>query len=472
MPSVCRSSVFEHAPEHARKRAPASCAVADELLGLEGLRLLAFDRLAPSVDAEHPRGLLRLTIQTDPPAIVACHRCGVLTADHGRREHRLADAPAFGTPVQLIWRKRRWRCREPRCPAGAWSEEHPALPVRAKLTARAVAWATQTLRWDDSTVSALARQLGVDWHTLMKAIRAHAADNLDGEPARGARLAGVDTLGVDEHIWRPSARHRDRAVTSIVDLTRDKHGQVHARLLDVTLGRSGPVYATWIRQQTRQFVASITHASLDPFRGYANAIRTELPDDTVTVLDAFHIVKLASTAMDEVRRRVQQDALGRRGHRDDPLYRIRRLLTTARENLTDRGRARLEAALQAGDPNLEVTVAWHAYQDLRSMFHASTPPVGRAVAERVLNSFHRCPIPEIARLGRTLRSWRAEVLAYFNDDLRRHGISNGGTEAINLIIEKTRRLAHGFRNFTNYRIRILLAADGTRPWRHRRRRSG
>jgi len=59
--------------------------------------------------------------------------------------------------------------------------------------------------------------------------------------------------------------------------------------------------------------------------------------------------------MDEVRRRVQQDTLGRRGHRNDPLYRIRRLLTTARENLTDRGRAWLEAALQVGDPSLEVT---------------------------------------------------------------------------------------------------------------------
>lgn len=416
--------------------------------------------------------MLRLTVQTDRPEVVACRDCGVLAADHGRREHRLADAPCFETPVQLIWRKRRWRCREPRCPTGIWSEEHPALPTRARLSTRAVEWAVQTPRWDDSTVSALARQLGVDWHTLMDAIRAQAVKHLDDDPARAARLAGVDTVGVDEHIWRRSAGHRDRAVTSIVDLTRDEDGRVHARLLDVTLGRSGPVYATWIRAQTREFVDGITHAALDPFRGYANAIRRELPDDTVTVLDAFHIVKLASTAMDEGRHRVQQATLGRRGHKQDPLYRIRRLLTTARENLTDRGRARLEAALQAGDPGLEVTVAWHVYQQLRSMFHAATPTAGRAVAERVLDSSHRCPIPEIARLGRTLRSWRAEVLAYFDDDPARYGISNGGTEAINLIIEKIRRLAHGFRNFGNYRIRILLAADGSRPWRRRRRGSG
>jgi transposase len=44
-------------------------------------------------------------------------------------------------------------------------------------------------------------------------------------------------------------------------------------------------------------------------------------------------------------------------------------------------------------------------------------------------------------------------------------VSNGGTEAINGLIEKTRRIAHGYRNFTNYRLRILLITDGSRPWR-------
>ncbi|MEZ0167059.1 ISL3 family transposase [Kineococcus sp. LSe6-4] len=444
------------------------------ILDLPGLHLIEVERLDP--DGQHRRGLIRLTVATDPVAdgeVVACHGCGVLAADHGRRTHRLADAPVLGTPTELVWRKRRWRCREPRCPVGTWTEEHPDLPARTKLTTRAVAWAIATLRWDDSTVSAIARQLGIDWHTLMDAITAATTDpdtgTLDSGTARRARLTGVNTLGVDEHIWKHTGPQQNRPVTSIVDLSRDEHGDVHARLLDVTLGRSGPVYAAWIRTQTEQvpeFVAGITHAALDPFRGYANAINTELPEETVTVLDAFHVVKLAGTALDEVRRRTQQATLGRRGRKNDPLYKIRRLLTTARENLTDRGVARLEAALQAGDPGFEVTIAWHAYQELRSMFHAQTPTAGRGIAVKVLDSFHTCPVPEIARLGRTLRSWRAEILAYFDTG----GVSNGGTEAINLIIEKVRRLAHGFRNFANYRIRILLAADGTRPWRTRRKK--
>jgi transposase len=262
--------------------------------------------------------------------------------------------------------------------------------------------------------------------------------------------------------WRPGRfRDGERAVTGMVDLTRDADGRLHARLLDVVPGRSGTVYAGWLGEQAKDFLDAVEHAALDPFRGYANAIRDELPD-AVAVLDAFHVVKLGTQVVDEVRRRVQQDTLHRRGHRDDPLYKIRGLLRHGHEHLTDRQLAKLNSCLEVGDPNYEVTVAWSAYQQLRSAY-ATKGSRGREIAEKVIASFPSCPIPEVARLGRTLRQWRQQVLAYFDTS----GVSNGGTEAINLLIEKTRRLAHGFRNFDNYRLRILLVADGTRPYRQR-----
>lgn len=97
-------------------------------------------------------------------------------------------------------------------------------------------------------------------------------------------------------------------------------------------------------------------------------------------------------------------------------------------------------------------MAWQCAQTLRSVYHAPTPAEGRRRGGKVLNSFPSCPIPEVARLGRTLHSWRAEFLAYFDTG----GASNGPTEAINLQVEKIRRTAHGFRNFRNYRLRLLL----------------
>ena len=62
-----------------------------------------------------------------------------------------------------------------------------------------------------------------------------------------------------------------------------------------------------------------------PSRDSKNAVDDQLQDAT-SVLDAFHIVKLAGDALDEVRRRVQQDTTGHRGRKGDPLYQIRNLL--------------------------------------------------------------------------------------------------------------------------------------------------
>ena len=65
---------------------------------------------------------------------------------------------------------------------------------------------------------------------------------------------------------------------------------------------------------------AIGTASLDPFRGYLTALAVSLPQ-AVRMLDAFHVVKLAQTPLDEVRRRRQQEQRGRRGQTGVPLYR-------------------------------------------------------------------------------------------------------------------------------------------------------
>ena len=129
--------------------------------------------------------------------------------------------------------------------------------------------------------------------------------------------------------------------------------------------------------------------------------------------------------------------------------------------MTDKHRARIEAALQAGDPDWEVTIAWHCAQRLRAIYHAPTPAEGRALAERLLDSLPTCPIPGVARLGRTLRAWRGELLAYFDTG----GASNGPTEAMNLLVEKARRVGHGYRNFatTGCDYSYSAASTGTLP---------
>lgn len=155
-----------------------------------------------------------------------------------------------------------------------------------------------------------------------------------------------------------------------------------------TWSRAAPVRPTraWLRDRGDSFRQGVTVATLDPFHGYKNAIDDQL-EDAIAVLDAFHIVKLGTAAVDEVRRRVQQDIHGHRGRRDDPLYRIRNLLRAGREHLTDRQKTRLETAFAADDRHVEVEVAWHCSQQLRSVYHQPNHADGRRVAEKVLATF-------------------------------------------------------------------------------------
>jgi transposase len=95
----------------------------------------------------------------------ACPTCGVLAVSHGRRVRMLHDMPCFGRVTLLRWLVRIWRCREPQCATQTFSEAHGLAPPRMALTVRAVGWAADALSYDDTTVSALARHLGVDWHT-------------------------------------------------------------------------------------------------------------------------------------------------------------------------------------------------------------------------------------------------------------------------------------------------------------------
>ena len=65
--------------------------------------------------------------------------------------------------------------------------------------------------------------------------------------------------------------------------------------MDLVPGRSGTVYKNLLAKRGQDFRAGARIATLDPFQGYKNTIDDQLQDAT-SVLDAFHIVKLAGDA--------------------------------------------------------------------------------------------------------------------------------------------------------------------------------
>jgi transposase len=433
---------------------PAYCRRCDVLVGLDGFHVLDVDE---RVGERGP--WLRVAVES-PARAEGCRSCGVIAHSHGRRTVRLVDTPCFGRPVRLVWRKRTWRCGEPACSGSrSFTEQHDDLaPARALLTTRACWWAIGQLRREHASVAGIARQLGTTWRTVWRSIKPLLQAMADDE----TRFEGVGTLGVDEHVWHhvstkpvEDGGRGPKELTGMVDLTRDAKGKTRARLLDLVPGRSGAAYAEWLQARNQAFRDGIEVATLDPFHGYKNALDDQL-EDAVTVLDAFHVVKLGTAAVDEVRRRIQQQIHGHRGRKGDPLYGIRTILRCGVEKLTDRQRARLDKAIAADERHDEVHIAWQCAQQLRSAYQTENLANGRRTAEKILASFPTCPIPEIKRLGKTLKQWREAFLAYFTTGRS----NNGGTEAINGLIELHRRIARGFRNRDSYRLRMLLVGGG------------
>jgi len=432
---------------------PSYCASCDLLVGLDGFHVI---EVATSESG------LRVVVES-PRQLMGCPTCGVVVHSRGRRDVRLVDVPCFGRPVELVWRKRTWRCSEEACARKSITEQHDDLAApRALLTVRALWWAINQIRREHASVAGLARQLGTTWNTVWGSIK----PLLEAMAADETRFEGVTTLGVDEHVWhhvstKPIADggRGPKELTGMVDLTRspDSKGKrrVRARLLDLTPGRSGPAYAEWLKARNKEFGDGIKVATLDTFHGYKNAIADEL-EDAVAVADAFHIVKLGTAAVDDVRRRVQQTVHGHRGRKGDPLYGIRLILRCGAEKLTDKQKTRLATAIAADERYDEVHVAWLCAQQLREAYRCENLAEGRKIAEKVLDSFTTCPIPEIKRLGKTLTQWRAAFLASFDTGRS----NNGGAEAINGLIELHRRVARGFRNYDNYRLRMLLVGGG------------
>ena len=406
------------------------CAV---LVGLPDVTVLGVDDDVP----------LRVHVETssDRPCCVGC-KTPAWVKD--RPVVELVDLPCFGRPTRLVWHKHRWCCPNGDCGVGSWTEDVPQITAaRLVMTDRAGRWVTEQVGRCGRTVNEIAVELDCDWHTINDTVIAYGTPLIE-DPNR---IGAVTALGLDEVLFARQGPWRTQAwSTSIVDV---EAGQ----LLDVIEGRSAAGACEWLAGRTQQWRDDIAWAVLDLSGPWRLAFTTMLADAD-QVADPFHLIKLANQRVDEVRRRVQNETLGHRGRKDDPLYRCRRLLTKADERLDAKGRDKLLGLLEAGDPRGEVRMAWHCKEVVRSIYTIADPDLAAEFVDRLGADLQDDSIPvEPRRLGRTIVRWRDQIVAW-----HRSRVSNGPTEAANNLIKRVKRVAFGFRRFANYRIRTLLYA--------------
>ena len=388
-----------------------------------------------------------------------CRRCGQRGVLRDTVVRRLAHEPLGWRPTILEVVVGRYRCGD--C-SHVWRQDTAkAAEPRAKLSRRGLRWALEGIVVQHLTVARIAEGLAVSWNTANNAVLAEGRRVLIADPAR---FDGVAVIGVDEHVWRHT-RRGDRYVTVIIDLTPVRDGTGPARLLDMVEGRSKKAFQDWLAERPQDWRDGVDVVAMDGFSGFKTATAEELPE-AATVMDPFHVVRLAGNALDECRRRVQLATCGHRGRKSDPLYTCRRTLHTGADLLTDRQRTRL-AALFAADAHAEVEATWQMYQRTVAAYREPDRTKGRTMMAALITTLSTGvpkPLTELITLGRTLKKRAADVLAYFD----RPGTSNGPTEAINGRLEHLRGSALGFRNLTNYIARSLLETGGFRPRLHPR----
>jgi transposase len=362
----------------------------------------------------------------------------------------------------------RARLRRVRCPVhGAHVEGVPFARDGARFTRdfeNLVAWLATK-----SDKSATCRLTRIDWHTVGRIIKRVADEQFDED-----RLTNLYEISIDEVAWRKGHRY----LTLVGDHTRgcvvwgcEGKGQAAADQffaeLDPPPADPGPaareavpaimvpfgpcptvaagegIPGAWLTGgeeiDPRLFARAsrLGAVSMDMTGGYAKSVRAHAPQATI-VIDNYHVVQVATKALDEVRRE-HWNELRRAGETDaaKKFKADRWALLKNPDDLTER-QATVLAAIHSGGGKL--ARAWTMKEMVRAIFAPRlTVEAVSELLDRLLARLSRCRLAPFIRLGRTIRKHKAGILA-----TRRLNLSNARAEALNNKVKLIVRRAYGF----------------------------
>ena len=380
-----------------------------------------------------------------------CPTCGVRAVGHGRRRVKVRDLPMADRPVVLVWAKRLWRCPEPACPMGTWSEESDEIAPRAVLTERARAEIARRVGLGEQSVARAAKNFGVGWHAAMAAVWDHGQPRVDHLTRLGAPAA----VGLDETSFlAATATHPTLLVTGILDLDS-------GRLIDVLPARSARAVTDWLA------VEAGTVAGRDPpcgdrplpaLRHRGRRRRCPTPawwstTSTSSVSPTPRWTRFAAGCSTPPWVTAATRAIRSTGS------------AAGSSPATNTSTPPASPGCWPGSTSVTPTAKWPPATWPRnccarptSPTMSSTPAGGSPCST---TTAPRASVPELERLARTIARWETPILRW-----HRTGLTNAATEGTNLIVKNIKRLGFGFRNFDNYRLRLLLRCGA--PWQHHR----
>lgn len=384
-----------------------------KLLNLQGV-------LVKKVTSVHSFTMIDIEMPVTPHI---CPHCGTHTSYiHDYRKQLIKDIPAFGQPIILNYRRRRYRC--PHC-GKCFSEQHPFVPRYHRMTSRLVAHIIDQLRCECSFTS-VAKSMNLSVSTVIWVL-----DMLSFTPPKKLpRVFAIDKFKGNTGNIKYQCIITDLASKRVLDILPDRSQQ---QLID------------YLKQWDSKSHKRVRYFVSDMWQQYTD-IASAFFKNATQVIDRYHFIRQILWAFDNVRKRVQKLY----GDRNRKLFkRSKRLLIKRSSKLKDYEAERINAMMYISD---ELRQAYYLKEAFYTVIDAQSREEAKNLMADWILSAQNSGIPEYTSCSNTLINWQTGILNSFDVPY-----SNGFTEGCNNKIKVIKRNAYGYRNFERFRKRILHA---------------
>lgn len=329
--------------------------------------------------------------------------------------------------------RRRWRALDLGTTFAYLEADAPRVYCTAhRVVVAAVPWARHdsrfTIAFEDqccwlavnTSKKAVAALMRVTWRTVGGICERVADEALAGRDV----FAGLRRIGIDDFSYRKGQRY----LTVVVD-----HDS--GRLVWAAAGRDRKTLEQFFDLLGKDRCEQLELVSCDMAESIATAIAERCPN-AIRCVDPFHVVQLATDALDEIRREVWNDAR-RAGHSTlaKDLKGARFALWKNPQNLTERQQLKLAQIQQTNKPLYR---AYLISQQLREIYRVSHEQAV-LLLDAWLAWARRSRLPAFVRLAKTITKQRPGIEAAI-----RHGLSNARIEQVNTQLRLITRRAYGF----------------------------
>lgn len=339
-------------------------------------------------------------------------------------ERQFRDLPITGKEVYLHFRQRQFYC--PDCHRH-FNERFGFVDPNRTMTRRYERYVYECCK--ASTIQKISAQENLVWRTVNEICQRDAHHELDERPALKVRVIGMDEFAIKKG-------HRDYA-TVIVDLER-------VEIIDILEYRNQEKLIQYFQGKGTDGCGGIEVFCSDMWQGFLNTAKAVFPNATL-VVDRFHFFGYLNKALDNERKSVRRSFKGQ-----EDFKRLKWALLKNAEDLTEDQKKKCARAFLLA-PQLKLL--YEHKEKFRSIFNQR---LSRKQGEVELNQWieqaKKVKNKHLNDFLSLLNAWKDYVLNYFV-----HRFTTSAIEGINNTIKTVKRMGYGFRNFVNFKQRIMIS---------------